>query len=324
MAARFMVTNRALVHGEPGPKRAPKRSYWVSNGGPADRIASWAPRAPKQFTADLIRAAGELPAIANAVHCHEEQPHLSIFVHGYNTSWKDAAWRYDKLCRDLYDGPNGLGLCVLFTWPSDGSLAAYLPDRKDADESAIDFADVLFELYQYQVAVQAASAKDATKACHVKTSVVAHSMGNYVLQKGMARAWTRANQPLLVSLFSQLLMVAADVDNDLFASGETVDGSDGDAVANLCYRITALYSGRDPALAASAGLKHFGQRRLGRAGLARDRPVPANAWDLDCTPFFGNTKTADVHSAYFDLPKTIEIMRRVLRGEDRAVIRASL
>jgi len=73
---------------------------------------------------------------------------------------------------------------------------------------------------------------------------MAHSMGNYLLQKAMAAAWTRKNQPLLVSLVNQLLMVAADVDNDLFDAG-ALDNSDGSAVANLTYRITALYSGRD-------------------------------------------------------------------------------
>ena len=39
--------------------------------------------------------------------------------------------------------------------------------------------------------------------------MVAHSMGNYVLQKAMSAAWTRKNQPLLVSLINQLVMVAA-------------------------------------------------------------------------------------------------------------------
>ena len=51
-------------------------------------------------------------------------------------------------------------------------------------------------------------------------------------------------------------MVAADVDNDLFRSGENVQHGDGEGLANLSYRITALYTGRDNVLGASAGLKH--------------------------------------------------------------------
>ena len=57
---------------------------------------------------------------------------------------------------------------------------------------------------------------DPANACKAKISVIAHSMGNYLVQKAMAAAWTRKNQPLLVSLINQLVMVAADVDNDLF------------------------------------------------------------------------------------------------------------
>ena len=56
-------------------------------------------------------------------------------------------------------------------------------------------------------------------------------------------------------------MVAADVDNSLFDMGAP-DNNDGSATANLTYRITALYRGRDGVLGASAGLKHFGIRRL--------------------------------------------------------------
>lgn len=43
-----------------------------------------------------------------------------------------------------------------------------------------------------------------------------------------------------MSLLNQLVMVAADVDNDLFACGESIDKSDGDAISNLTYRVTAL------------------------------------------------------------------------------------
>ena len=125
------------------------------------------------------------------------------------------------------------------------------------------------------------------------SSDLAHSMGNFLLQKAMQICWTRRNQPLLMSLINQLIMVAADVDNDLFRAGESVDKSDGDAIANLTYRITALYTGRDPVLGLSAGLKHFGKRRLGRSGLdprpgERDgeKKLPDNVWDVDCTGLF--------------------------------------
>jgi hypothetical protein len=116
-------------------------------------------------------------------------------------------------------------------------------------------------------------------------------------------------------------MVAADVDNDLFKMGERTDKTDGDAVANLTYRITALYTGRDPILGLSAGLKHFGKRRLGRSGLDRSYPLPDNVWDVDCSSLIPEDAT-DIHSSYFQAtaPKTLDLMRRLLKGMDRTVL----
>ncbi len=134
----------------------------------------------------------------------------------------------------------------------------------------------------------------------------------------MRFAWTRNNQPLLISLVNQLLMVAADVDNDLFDQANPK--GDGTAISNLSYRVTAFYTGRDPVLGVSAGLKHFGKRRLGRSGIDRTKSLPDNVWDIDCTNLIeGGAK--DVHSAYFDSEKSIEVMRRVLRGDDRKLLR---
>ena len=156
--------------------------------------------------------------------------------------------------------------------------------------------------------------------------MISHSMGNYVLQKAMAAAWTRKNQPLLASLLNQLIMVAADVDNDLFDVGAP-DNNDGQAIVNLTYRVTALYSGRDSVLGMSAGLKHFGTRRLGRSGLANDPPLvtqpPAtdNVWQVDCSSFFPKTVSSEaIHGVYFETQGTIELMRQILRGIDRGVL----
>jgi esterase/lipase superfamily enzyme len=180
---------------------------------------------------------------------------------------------------------------------------------------------VLSAIYDWLLIKQQDAVTDDKKACRAKISIVAHSMGNYVLQEAMNIAWERKNKPLSVSLVNQLLMVAADVDNDLFKTGENVGAADGEGAANLTYRISALYSPRDPVLGVSAGLKHFGKRRLGRSGLDLTYPVPDNVWDLDCTDLFPNgTVAADVHSAYFASPKVIEKMRSILQGLDRSLI----
>jgi esterase/lipase superfamily enzyme len=148
-------------------------------------------------------------------------------------------------------------------------------------------------------------------------------MGNYALEYAMNALWTRKNRPLLVSLMQEVIMVAADVDNDIFRDGENVSHGDGEGLANLSYRITALYTGRDNVLGASAGLKHFGKRRLGRAGLDDTCPVPDNVWDVDCSDLINpSVNGIAVHGEYFNPAETsiYKLFRGILAGNDRSVL----
>jgi esterase/lipase superfamily enzyme len=318
----WMISNRKPLAGGLGPDRG-DLSYWAASSDAVDDFASWTKfdgADPNQdFIYSLIDAADRFPKLDDPLRDNEQQKHVTMFIHGFNNDWKDAARRYKEICKSLFAGPAGssLGLCMFFTWPSDGMSTNYLPDRGDARDTAPDLAEVLSGLYDYLVVKQRAGARNSNLACKAKTSIIAHSMGNYVLQKAMQRVWTRQNQPLLVSLINQLIMVAADVDNDLFCCGEEIDKSDGDAIANLTYRITALYTGRDSVLGMSAGLKHFGKRRLGRSGLDRSTgTLHDNVWDIDCSQQFA-PKEKDIHSAYFRSSKTMDMMGELLRGIDR-------
>jgi len=94
-------------------------------------------------------------------------------------------------------------------------------------------------------------------------------------------------------------------------------------LANMSYRITALYTGRDNVLGSSAGLKHFGKRRLGRSGLDRTYPVPDNLWDIDCSTIIdANVSGMAIHGEYFNPQeqKCYALMRAVLEGNDRSVL----
>src|SRR6266576_4278772 len=309
-------------------------TYWVTDKTPLNVIGNWTKVSASSFETQLKGAADEFPAIPPGEN--EDQSHVTILVHGYNVSFDHSTKFYQDLCARLFDGPNSLGLCILYDWPSWGNILGYEPDRARARECAPDLTDILSELFDWLVVKQADAIKavqaevkgqkPTTEPCKAKVSLIAHSMGNYLLQMAMADAWTRKKQPLLVSLINQLLMVAADVDNDLFDAGAP-DNSDGSAIVNLTYRITALYSGRDAVLGLSAGLKHFGTRRLGRSGLAHDPPVESdgtlrdNVWDLDCSSFFPATvKGMDIHGAYFKTQGTFDLMREILKGTDRTVL----
>jgi len=318
MAAPFyMITNRNVEGDGLGSKLDTVVRYYEcpSDADPA-QFASWTELKKKEdFIARLRKLAQRFVRIEDDGGDNEDQQHLSMFVHGFNVDWVSAATRYAQIKKDLFDA-KGLGVLVLYTWPSNGSPAGYLPDREDARESAAPVADLLVFLSDYLMEQQrlAAELQDPKKLCKAKLSVIAHSMGNYVMEKALAVGAKRLNSPQLMTLIHQLVMVAADVDNDLFQKDKPED-SDGSLMANLCYRIGALYTGLDQVLGASAGLKHFGARRLGRSGLANEDKVWNNVFALDVSNLVAGQK--NTHSAVFDSPDALALVERILRGVDR-------
>jgi esterase/lipase superfamily enzyme len=323
MPQYWMITDRAFKSGAPTADVG-KVAYWVSDQATLDQIANWASVSAANFQTQLVGAADAFPAFSQGDNAG--QKHVCFLIHGYNNGFADAAHLYQGMCQRLFSGPESLGLCISLDWPSLGSILGYEPDRDHARECSADVANVFDALHQWLLGKQRQTADDPTKACKAKISIIAHSMGNYVTQKALSAVWKRNNQPLSVSLINQLIMVAADVDNDLF-DAKSEDATDGEAVANLSYRVTSLFSGRDDALGASAGLKHFGTRRLGRSGLASRPPIDGdgtrrdNVWDVDCSSFFPpSVKGLAIHGAYFVTDGTIQLMSEILKGTDRVAL----
>ncbi len=319
---RWLITNRNIEANGFGTDQT-KLTYWTLNapGLPLDVRTSWTQQTADSFKQLLIQVADKFPTPFGL--SPQFQKHVCLFIHGYNVTWTSAMHTYGNVASKLFDGPDSLGELISFDWPSKGALLGYLPDRAEARRTGDDLTGVLSELYDWMSHKQAQTAINTDNACKAKTSIIAHSMGNYVLENAMNDVWTRKNRPLLVSLMQEVLMVAADVDNDLFRSGEAVTHGDGEGLANLSYRITALYTGRDDVLGTSAGLKHFGKRRLGRAGLDRTYPLPDNVWDVDCSTILNpSVGGIEIHSEYFSPSEArcYDLMRAILQGTDRSLL----
>ena len=318
MPEAMMITNRNVQGNQLGEKTAALRCY-VSDR-PDSKLTSldhWQELSRNEFRDRLIEIARGFPLVEEFEN--EKQKHVSFFIHGYNNDWQAALKRYRQLQRDLFNGATGLGQLILFTWPSNGTTSGYLPDREDARASGPDLAEVFVDLHDHLTKMQRVAAlSGAAQACRAKMSVISHSMGNYVLQKALAVASRQLNNPQLVTLIHQVAMVAADVDNDLFQKDQPPE-SDGSLMANLCYRLGALYTGRDAVLGASAGLKHFGKRRLGRSGLADAGAVHDNVFDLDITKVLPSS-AKDIHSAVFQHDETLALLEQILRGRDRGLL----
>ena len=216
-------------------------------------------------------------------------PGILVFVHGYNSTFTDAALRAGQLAFDLKFG----GSTVLFSWPSRGSTIEYTVDEQAAEWSEPDMQAVLASL--------------ATVAPGAPIYVIAHSMGNRVFTRGF-KALLEKN-PAQGIPYKQLVLAAPDVDADVFRR------EIGPVILGRGPRVTLYASSNDKALAASRDV-HGGYRRLGESG---DNLVVLQGLDtIDAssvrTEFLGHSYYGDSGTVMADL---MYVIRKSLPPEQR-------
>ncbi len=123
-----------------------------------------------------------------------------LFVHGYNTSFEDAARASAQLSYDLGFG----GVTAFYSWPSAGHLEDY-----DWDEDAVEFT--VPHLRDFIEILAREGHLD-------KIHVIAHSMGNRCATKAIAKSPTleRANS---TNAYLRLQILTLGFSNEYIARG---------------------------------------------------------------------------------------------------------
>jgi esterase/lipase superfamily enzyme len=155
--------------------------------------------------------------------------HVLLFVHGYNTRFEEAVYRFAQITHD-----SGAPVVpVLFTWPSRGKLFDYIYDRDSATYSR----DALEAVLQALV-------KDPNVD---SISVLAHSMGNFVAVEAI-RQMTIRNRSLSPEI-KDIMLASPDIDVEVFRRQiAEIEASDRNPP------VTLFVSQDDRALAASSEL----------------------------------------------------------------------
>lgn len=201
---------------------------------------------------------------------------------------------------------------VLFTWPSDGTalpFASYKSDRADARGSAgavgrglLKVRDFLHQLGRDRRDRRAGDAQmaaerqrleasglrgsevdralaqfEATEVCGRKLHLLAHSMGNYVLQNALARLWDNSPGNTLPRLFDHVFLCAADVDDDVLEPGQPLA-----RLHQLAERVWVYHNAGDAALRVSDYTKG-NPDRLGQRGAARPAQLHQKVHQVDCS-----------------------------------------
>ncbi|HEY6732529.1 MAG TPA: alpha/beta hydrolase [Roseiarcus sp.] len=119
-----------------------------------------------------------------------------IFVHGFNTRFEEAVYRFAQIVHDARVNVAP----VLFTWPSGGNVTDYVYDR----DSAMYSRDALEVLLQALV-------KDPNVD---SISILAHSMGNYLAIESLRQMSIRDRG--LSPKIRDVMLASPDIDVDVF------------------------------------------------------------------------------------------------------------
>ncbi len=120
-----------------------------------------------------------------------------VFVHGYNTNFADAAFRFAQIVTD-----SGFkGVPVLFTWPSRAQLFAYPYDRDSADFSR-DALETGLRVIARDLGAN-------------RFDILAHSMGTLLTVETLRQAAIRGDGSFGGKL-RNVMLAAPDIDIDVF------------------------------------------------------------------------------------------------------------
>ncbi|MDO9168496.1 MAG: alpha/beta hydrolase [Methylobacter sp.] len=234
-----------------------------------------------------------------------------LFIHGFNVSFKTAVEsaakigeRYAKLSNKAYQ-PN----MFVFSWPSDGEVLSYINDRHDAEASGYAFARGLMKLATFL------KSGHPDEACQQKVNLMAHSMGNYVLRHALQQAQKIASGKSLSRIFDNIILTAADEDNDTFEFDHKLA-----KLPELAQRITVYFNNGDLALTVSDVTKG-NPDRLGHDGPSKPHQIAAKVVIVDASDV---VKGISEHSYHVENDKVGKDIVAVLQGESSDTIPSRL
>lgn len=253
---------------------------------------------------------GELHRLHPAI-C--KTPKVGIYLHGYNNDYQESI---DELV-DMHDHLEAVigypPILIGFSWPSSGKVTHYLADREEARDSVPAFIRFLQDVNGYLVKHE--------RDCFSTAFCVAHSMGNYLLRKGLEYFSDHLGTPSGRMMFSETVMLAPDLSSrDMETYGK------GSYIADFSRRVHVYYSRHDRALKASSK-KRFGGNRLGRHGPEDFSRLPGNVIGVNAEEYAKSSvvngildrrkSQVSVHSSHRYEPHILADVASVLSSIDR-------
>lgn len=226
-----------------------------------------------------------------------------IFIHGFNTTFKEAILGTAQLKQFYGDLPMTF---FLFTWPSDGSMLpfkAYASDRDDARASGVALGRGLQKFASF---LHGTRPEDF---CGQNVHLFSHSMGNYALRWALQGIKSSTGNNLR-RLLEHVILFAADEDDDAFEFDHKLQ-----ALPDMARRVSVYHNPGDKALVAS-DLTKGNPDRLGAGGPRNSRALPDKVSVINCEPVISFKDNPSGHH-YYQLDRTVrQDVLAVLRGKE--------
>lgn len=332
MSNSYMITNRQDVNGtspdDTQPLPGGELWFYLSTAGPHDTNAADYNLTPdaggKASVSPPADFLAELQADLNATVANDTAQ-LVIFIHGLANSFASGIDDTGTLGAGLAQAGFG-GLVIGFSWPSYGlfdSVVDYGGVRQNINGSLASFASLLETIQTLRAGL--------ASGVSLNVSLICHSEGNYMLMQGMS--YLCSNPLSGWQNISNVLMLAADI-ND--AALQVPDGQyvgTGAAVSQLSDQVTIYYSNTDPELALSTVtyVMYHNPDYPGRLGLEGpysfdEGALEANTYGVDCNWVVNPAnilwlKMKELipwyvleHSSYIYIPQILTDMTQTMNG----------
>ncbi len=309
----FMVTNRRIRGGKYGDEEQLNRKfeylYHHKDGSMGDD--GFLKKGEKGFKVALVQEMNRLRDEKGI-----STPKVGVYIHGFNNDYQDSIDELVDLEKALIPVVGYAPILVGFSWPSSGKLPYYLLDREEVRDSVGAFTRFLIAINKFL--------KENEQKCFATTYCIAHSMGNYLLRKGMEYLSDTVGSPRGRMMFNETIMMAPDLaSNDIEWDGK------GKYIGRFSRRVHVYYSKHDRALKASSK-KRFGGHRLGRHGADDYDNIDSNVVLIDAANYAKSDATKDlkdrggsqvsVHSSHRYHPNILSDVVQVLSSKDRDLI----
>jgi len=236
---------------------------------------------------------------------------ILFFIHGFNTNLEGVRSAYDWLQRS-YINKEGSPIkhIVIFTWPGMSPVIPYhyFNDRNDAIHSGEALARSIEKVTRFFREFLHGGDREP---CNRDIHLMVHSMGNRVLKHMLLEL--ERKQIHVPEIFSQVLLMAADIEYDIFEPGHPFTH-----LIDLGKRVHVYYHEKDLVLDISKYTKNF-SNRLGRYGRKKSDSSMSDVIDVNVTKVKDDldpTLKSNVgnHWYYYSSSEVVDDVLKVMKG----------